>query len=94
MAPPSEFEYRYTFLNRSASNDEEVLAIGFGESAIALGDVGGDREGGTVELVDQKSVATGELFGGRTDLVGKVDGLLVDQQLFELERHSAAPRRE
>ena len=78
---------------RSSSNDEEVLAIGLGESAIALGNVGGDREGGAVELVNEKTVTTVELLGGRTNCVGKAQGLLVDQQLLELERHLATPKK-
>ena len=37
---------------------------------------------------------TAELLGGRTNFVGEVDGLLVDEELFELESHSAAPGEE
>ena len=90
---PHKLEQGHTLLYRSSSNDEEVLAIGLGESAIALGNVGGDREGGAVELVDQKAVAARELLSRSTDFVGEVEGLLVDQQLFELERHFATPKK-
>jgi hypothetical protein len=35
------------FLSRSAGNAEEILAISDSESAVALGDVCGDRESGS-----------------------------------------------
>ena len=89
----SKFEQRDTFLDRATSDDEEVLAVGFGEATVALGNIGGDGKGCAVQLVNQKSVAAGELLGGRTNFVGKVQGLLVDQQLFELERHFATPKK-
>ena len=41
-----------TFLGRGPGNDEKVCPIGFGETPLAFGEVGGDRDGGTVELID------------------------------------------
>lgn len=35
-------------------------------------------------------VASGKLLGETADLIGEVDGLLVDEEFLELERHSAA----
>ena len=57
------------------------------EAAVAFGDVGGDGRGGAVELVSEEAVAAGEVFGSQADLVCEIDGLLVDDELFEREGH-------
>jgi hypothetical protein len=46
---------RYTFLGRSAGDGEKGAAIGLGETAVALGQVGRDRERGTIQLLDEES---------------------------------------
>lgn len=51
-------------------------------------------EGGAIKLIDQESIAAGELLGRTADLVGKIEGFLVDQQLLEVESHLAAPGEE
>jgi len=49
--------------------------------------VGGDGQGGAVELVGQEEVAARNALGQRADGVGEGDGLLVDHQPFESEGH-------
>ena len=41
-------------MDRSTGDDEKVLAVGFGEATIAFGNIGGDGESGSVQLVNQK----------------------------------------
>jgi hypothetical protein len=43
-------------------------------------------------LVNEEAVAALKLFSGRADLIGEVDGLLVDEELFEGERHGSLQR--
>jgi len=87
LSPTGKFEERYTFLNGATGNDKEILAVGLREAAVPLGNIGRDRERSSVELVDQKTVATLKGFSGRTNGICKIDGLLIDHQLLELERH-------
>jgi hypothetical protein len=63
------------------------------EPAVALGDVGRNRKGGSIELVDEKSVTTRELLARGADGIGEVDGFLVDDQFLETERHAAQRRK-
>ena len=78
-----------------ASRDaKEVLAVGLGEAAVTLGYVGGDGEGGSVELTDQETVSPREFLGGLADFVGEVECLLVDEKLLEGERHAASQESE
>ena len=85
-----QFEKRQTLEDRSARDAEELLAIGFREPAVAFGKVGGDGYGCAVELIGEEAVAAGEVLGGGEDLVGEVDGLLVDDEVLDDEGH---PRR-
>ncbi len=92
-AAAREFKQRYAFLYRPASDDEEVPPVGFGEAAIAFGEIGGDREGSTIQLVGQEPITVRKLLRVAADGVGEIDALLVDLKLFEAERHFAAPRK-
>jgi hypothetical protein len=56
-----------------------------GEPAVPLVDGRGNREGGSVQWINEKTVAAAELLGVAANVVGKVDGLLVDDELFEGE---------
>ena len=85
-----KLQQRNTFLNGSASDTKEVSAIGFGESPVAFGYIGGDRKGGAIELIDQKPVSAAEIFRVLADGIGEVDGLLVDDELFKRECHRFA----
>ena len=60
-------------MDGTTRDDEKVLAIGFGESSVAFGDICRDGESGTVELVNQESIASGEFFGDNANLIGEVD---------------------
>ena len=81
------------FLNRAAGDNEEVLAVGFGKTTVALGDVSRDGQSNAVEFVNEKAISAGKLLGGRTNIVGKVQGLLVNEELLELESHFATPKK-
>jgi hypothetical protein len=59
------------------------------EAAISFGDVGRDRESGPIQLVNKKAVTTLEPLGVGADLIGEVQGLLVDQEFLEIERRGA-----
>jgi len=56
-ATTGEFQQRDAFLERAAGDREEVAAVGFGKAAVALGEVGADREGCAVELVSEEAKA-------------------------------------
>ena len=46
-----------------------MLTIGTDEASVTFGDVGGDREGSSVELINQEAVPAREFFGSSTDLI-------------------------
>jgi hypothetical protein len=79
-----KFQQRNTFLNGSASDTKEVSAMGFGESPVAFGYVGGNRKGGAIKLIDQKPVSAVEILRVLADGIGEVDGFLVDDR-FSIE---------
>lgn len=69
-----QFKQWDAFLDGAAGNAEEVFAVGFCEATVAFGDVGGDGERCTIELVSEESVTTGEVFGSRADLICEIYG--------------------
>ena len=73
-------QQRNTFLYGSASDAEEVSAIGFGESPVAFAYVGGNRKGRAIELIYQKPVSAVEILRVLADGIGEVDGFLVDDR--------------
>jgi hypothetical protein len=72
----------------------EIPSIGLGNSPVPLGQIGSDGERGTVQLIGQKVIAARECLGSCGDLVGKVNGLLVDLKILEHEWHRRSPPRE
>ncbi len=68
-----------------------MFAIRFGEATLAFGDVRGDRQFGSVALVGKVAVTALELFGSHANSVSEIDRLLVNEELLEWERHTAAP---
>ncbi len=52
-----QFQQRHALLGRATGDDEEVLAIGLGKTPITLGQIGGDRQRGAVELIGKEIVA-------------------------------------
>jgi len=90
-APQGKLQERNAFLHRAPRDAEKVSAVGFGEATVSFGDVGGDREGGPVELISQKAVSAREAFGSGTDFVGEVDGPLVDES-FSKAKDMRGPR--
>jgi hypothetical protein len=90
-APAGDFDQRNAFLCRTASDGEEVATVRLGEAAISLGEVGGDRKGRSVQLVDKEAIAARKAFGHGGDLVGEVHGFLVDFELLEHESHERFP---
>ena len=92
LASQTQFQERNAVLDRTTGDAKEVLAVGSRESAVALGDVRGNRQCGSVELVDEKAVAARKLLCLLTNLIGEIDRLLVDDELFESERHEPSPR--
>ena len=45
----------------------------------------------SIELIAKKAIPAWEVFGYCTNLVGEVDGFLIDDQLLEGERHEVSP---
>jgi hypothetical protein len=68
-----QFELRHAFLDRASCYAEEVFVIRFGESSVAFGDIRGDRQCGSVELVDKESIPKLKLFCRLADVVSEVD---------------------
>jgi len=65
--PRRQFQQWDAFLNATTGDAEKVAAIGFGEAAIAFGDVGSDGKGGAVQLIDEKVVAAWEIASESAD---------------------------
>jgi hypothetical protein len=82
-----QFKERHTFLHRSTGDAEEILAIPDREASVAFGDVGGNRQGRSIQLVDEEALATGKMFGSQADLISEIDRLLINEELLEGERH-------
>jgi hypothetical protein len=87
-----EFHKGHAFLSRCAGDNEEILPIGLGESAIALGDIRGNRQRGAVQLIGEEIMAAREGLGESGDFFGEIQGLLIDRQIFEHEGHERAYR--
>ena len=58
-----------------------------GEPSIASGNVGGDGNGGSIELVGKEAVATWEWFSEGTDTISEGNGFLIDDEFFKGEGH-------
>ena len=69
-----QFEERDALVRRAACNSEELAAVARGESSVAFGDVGRDRDGGAGELVGENAVSAGEVRGSTGDAVREVQG--------------------
>ena len=74
-------------MDRISSDAKKVLSVWLGKTAVLFGDVGRDRERRAIELIDQKTVVSGELFSLLADRISEVDRLLVNDQLFDGECH-------
>lgn len=59
-APAGDLQQRHAFLRRSSGDGEEVSAVGLCETTIPLGQVGGDREGGAIQLVNEEAITAGK----------------------------------
>jgi hypothetical protein len=68
-----KFKQRHAFLNRPTGDAEENLSIWFGESAISFSDVRCDGETGSIELIDEESIAARKRFCCGANGVGEVD---------------------
>jgi hypothetical protein len=93
-ATAGDFEQGNALLDRAARDREEVFAVGRGEAAVALGEIGGDRESGAVELVGEEVEAAREGLSQGGDVVGEGDGALVDVELLEHEGHGGGSLEE
>ena len=88
VAAHGQFKQRKALEDRPPCDREEVLAIGRRESAVALGEIGGNGDGGAVQLIGEEAVAARKVLGGGENLVGEVDGLLVKLEVLDGERHA------
>ena len=88
---PGQFQQWNAFLNRTAGDAEEVLAVGFCEATVAFRDVGGDGDRRTIQLICEEPVAACEVFGSQADLVCEIDGFLVDDKFLKREGHRVGP---
>jgi hypothetical protein len=76
------------------SDREKVLSVRFGESAVAFGEIRRDRHRRAIQLVDEEVVVPRKLLRQAGDLIGEVDGFLVNLQVLEHERHAKRPEEE
>ena len=88
LASQCQFQQADVFLDLASGDPENVLAVGLGEAAMALG----DRHRRAVQLVNETIVAAGELLVSDTDFVGEIDQLLTDDKYLEGECHDAQGR--
>ena len=59
----------------------------FPKMGAGLGDIGGDGNGGSTELVGREAVATWEWFSESTDTISEGNGFLIDDAFFKGEGH-------
>ena len=88
----SKLEQWNAFLGRCAGNDEEIAPIGFGITAVSLGKIGCNGQGCPVQLIGKEIISARKGFGQAYNLLGEVDGFLVDVQIFKHERHVGNPK--
>jgi hypothetical protein len=72
---------------------KKFFAIGLRKPAIAFGDIGGDGERGSIQLIYEKAVTTGKLFGVLANTISEVDRFLVYDQFLEGESHADDSRK-
>jgi len=63
---------------------------GFADQSASLGDVRRNRQRGSIQLVDKEPITSLESFGCGANRVGKVDGLLIDNQLLKHKTHAVS----
>lgn len=73
LAAPREIEKGHALLGGAARDAKEVAAIATCEAAVSFGQVGRDRQGRSLELIDKKSAAARKRVGERADGFGEVD---------------------
>jgi len=93
IPPAGQFEKGNAFLYAASGDAEEVLSVAFRESAVAFGDVGGNGQRRSIELVGKEIKAPRETTRDLRDSIGEIYGLLVDDELFKGERHGWFPFR-
>jgi hypothetical protein len=89
FAPSAHFKKANAFLNRAASDGEEIPAIRVGKASIPLGKVGGDGQSGAVQLIGEKVISAGKHLSQGSDSVGQVHSLLADLKILKNEGHEA-----
>lgn len=75
----SKFQEWNAFLNAASCDSEEIASVGFGETAVAFRNIGGNGERCSAELVAQEEIAAREFTRDGANRVGEGDGLLVDE---------------
>ncbi len=74
-----------------ASGDaEELPAVARSEPSVAFGDVRGDRDGGTGQLMGQNAVSAWEVRRPAGEIVGEIQCAAVDDEMLEEERHDSS----
>jgi hypothetical protein len=86
-SPSGRLQERLALLDGTPRDPEEIAPVCGGEPPVAFGKIRGDGESRAVELVAEEAVPALELFSSGADVVGEVGGFLIDEQLFEAERH-------
>ena len=89
---PRQLKQRHTFFRRSAGDNEEIRAIIFRESTVALSKICGDGKKSAVELIAEEVITPRQGFRECDDAFGKVESLLINLKILEEEGHSPCPK--
>lgn len=87
LLPNRQFQQRDALLNAPSRNTEEMFAVGLGEPAVPLRNVGCDRQCSTTQLVSEKEIVAWKSSRQRAGRIGERDRLLVNQELLKCEGH-------
>lgn len=64
-----------------------TAAICLRESSIPFSEIGGDGKRSSIQLINQEAMPARKHVSRRANGFGEVERLLIDEQLFETERH-------
>src|SRR5262249_39731442 len=87
--PRDKVQPRNANLNAASRDVEAVATVGFGEAAVALGDVRRDGKCGAVQLVGEEELAARQVTRQCANRIGEEGRLLVDLEFLEGEGHLA-----
>ncbi len=88
-----DVEKRNTLEEGAPGDDEEMLPVGLGETAVAFRDIGGNGCSRAIKLIGKEIESAWTGLGECNNRVGKFYGVLINTQLLEQESHGRFDNR-